>query len=37
MGCGSYSYNDAVARSHSYRSQSIARIVSNSYGQQTNS
>ena len=28
MGCGSYSYNDAVARSHSYRSQSIEKTFS---------
>lgn len=66
MGCGSYSYSDAVARSHiehggyygvervsnswkpyvgdnliisdkEHVGESIARIVSNSYGQQTNS
>ena len=28
MGCGSYSYSDAVARSHSYRSQSIEKTFS---------
>lgn len=27
MGCGSYSYSDAVARSHSYRSQSIEKTL----------
>ena len=28
MGCGSYSYNDAVTRSRSYRSQSIEKTFS---------